>query len=385
MEIESEKLLGPLESTMCTRIVSFLTLNEVFTKVNVLNHFWHNLVSYNANIVRNCFYTICNPTHQLDLYLGQATGAKLLKDLQKLIRKTEEKYEELPYHGFKTDGGCDQNSPLYFFDHCFKLSAGKKLQAVCTRDGKNFHIEGALAVDYFDEKSLSSLLSDNFAKEQELLLNYTEHLQNGKQAPEKILLNVEREIYQIESSFLLLKEFVPIISEIHISRAGHYTCPVKTLMVFVSDERVEFKGDAMLNLFSIANSKDKLKEILMTHRDQLPPVEYTNIQTLKEMSRIYHQEKIVGDFDACIFKNRGPQVLSKLRPICWVRFNKLTRKICNLVMPKTNRFSGHFIVIKLLDCDDLRAEYDDDYPHTNIDMSFTSIRGTLLHNLKTVV
>lgn len=378
MEIISPDILSKFPDALCTEVFSFLTISEVFTVMALVSKRFRNLVKESSEIARNCFKSVCNPNPRLNAYIQPLSRATIIKELKRLFNIPINESIELPYFGFKTDGGADLNSPLFYVDMCFKAVSGKVFKAVCTKEGRNFHIEGALAVDYFDDENIQPTQIEKIAKTRESYMDYLEYMYKTKQSPEKLLSELKDDSYNIESPYLLLDHCIPIISEIEISRRGDFSCPLKTLMLFVAEERVEFKEDPILNLFGNATSKDKLKSILLTNRKQLPQLEYTNIITLKEMSRTYSNDRILGDVKLGIFSNHGTTTLSKLRPLCWIQFTKAARKYCHFILPRACKFSGHFVIAKLIDCEDLREKYDDDSLVTNIDFSYISIKGTLL-------
>ena len=97
--------------------------------------------------------------------------------LQRLLDPLLEN-EELPFYAFKGDCGCDENKPMYFFNYIFKKAP---FQSVCTKEGRNFFISGALACDYFHPAEISTTKIASFDQEEineisEYLLHKTEDI-----------------------------------------------------------------------------------------------------------------------------------------------------------------------------------------------------------------
>ena len=88
---------------------------------------------------------------------------------------------ELPYHGIRTDGGCENYEAKYFMDRIFQAYYGNSwLDTFWSQPVDEVHVEGALAVDYFDSKKLLTHLAVNDGVNDKLLERYKQYVIKGK-------------------------------------------------------------------------------------------------------------------------------------------------------------------------------------------------------------
>lgn len=103
-----------------------------------------------------------------------------------------------------------------------------------------------------------------------------------------------------------------IITGIEVSRQGSFTCPVRTLMLFGSNSRIEVSENSILDSFDDVNDESKLKYLLNTRELRLAD---TNVPSLAQHSS--HLSLTSGHSRYGIFGSQ-PDAVEAVFPILWL-------------------------------------------------------------------
>ena len=289
---------------------------------------------------------------------------------------------ELPYHGIRTDGGCDDHDARYFMDRIFQARYGAAFDAFSSRPGDEFHVEGALALDYFDSKKLFKKLAVNDGVNDKLLEKY-------RQYEEKEKTDIQAELTKaalsdnknnVEISYFPLEETNSVITSIEVKRHDLFRCPTKTVALFCSDERIDF-SDPLLKAFSGTKSIIELEALYESSAAKLPQIEATNVLSLKKYARQKAYEPTVeptGTAEVVLFSNNTK---SKVKIVAWLRIGPATQSTVKVHLKQKNYFSGKYVVGKLLDRDE-KGYYEQNKNH---DLKSISLKGTLLTRNKVLL
>jgi len=277
---------------------------------------------------------------------------------------------ELPFYAFKSDGGVDENEPRHFFGPLFRA---KEVQSICTKIGENFNVHAALAYNYYIPEDLE--MRAELPLDDEEIVNLEEHLLSDKFNVINYLEQQPIDNYNLEVNYTALNKLA-IVKGLRISRAGKFSCPVRTLMFYISNEKIEEEDDEMVKLIGNLSSTLEMRALYIKHSASLPQIYMTNVEKMKPWAEIC--EKNDPLMNIIIFKNS--QRASKAKPMAWIQFNNSNKKLFHIKLQKPNFFSGKFLLTKLLDCDDLTIQEEDEIEETNIDISYISFRGQLIND-----
>lgn len=277
-------------------------------------------------------------------------------------------HNELPFYAFKSNTGCDQNSPTYFFNHIFK---SQHFQSVCTKEGSNFHIEGALAYEFYEPYDLHKIEDIPLSKDKLGQLGVNMNERNEDIVREILEMNPTT-TYEYELPYQPIDK-VGIIKHIKVSRSGMFSCPLKTLMLYVANEKVE-QDDPIIKLIGSPTTPIELRGVYMNHGHLLPQIYFTNVELLRPWAELYSQSNDL--MSVVVFKNSNRA--KKAKPMAWIQFNIKDRKIFEFKLECGNFFSGRHVLLNLINCEDLMAESEEVNMETNIDVNYVSLRGSLL-------
>ena len=146
-------------------------------------------------------------------------------------------------------------------------------------------------------------------------------------------------------------QFYAVIKSLAISRKGPYTCPVKSLMVFISEEFIDVT-DGVFDIFNNIKSYDDLKALIL-HDPKTPAI-----------SKYFISEN--GEY--CEFE---PSNLLPISPIVWVNFT-----LHNIKIKLQRCFAGRFIYAKLIYPDDFR---EGRHAGVNIDCRYILPYGNIIN------
>lgn len=417
-----ESLLLSLPTFPLKIILDFLSPEEIFFALLYTCKTLYHSIKSNPFLKKIC-QRIC---------LGIPPNLELPKnlDLEKILINFSNKNKliEIPFYGYFTDGGMDQNNTDYWVNRIFS----KGPWSICSKVGNNFHIIGTFIkgkdtteinrIIYYEvfklceglitkkgmiEKilpclnkkptDLEQLLNERIFKmmleiqhekiieflnsnkkkieKNGLLKNYT--IFQIMKAMENHILNIHTTVDRIEFiSEYILKEKnliydekkLAIIKKMNFSRTGYFTCPVKTIMVFVSNEIIDYENDQEFRIFDGCYDALSLKHKILNMNLKFP-IKKTNIHQLEKFSDAL--EPLSNDFNYVLFKNNVN--VGKLKPMIWLDVKSPTLNKIELIFPKKNCFSARSVLIKLIECEKI-PPYNDD----NIDINYISFGGEVV-------
>lgn len=330
-------------------ILKFCTIPEIFLSCIRVNSTWKE--------------GICN-SYLLQYLVKREFNLRFIPNIPptqsiRVLKTIKKRPGLLNFIGFSTSGGVDENLMRYWCSNLFRSEG----EAYCTHDNaENCNVVGGL-IDcladprtYFESEAdvisainqyLSGSVLDPFhahALIEALRLldrsrshdNLIQMLQKSarpqipslsevKRIPDNnYLLHHNIDIAHIEKS-----SYYAVIKSIKISRKGYYTCPVKALMVFVSDRYFD-PTDDLFNLYN--NLKDYSDVTRLVESNYKTPGIYKHF--------------IGAKFEYCEFI---PSFELEFSPILWLKF--VGNHACvNL----SNLFTGKYIYAKFIYPEDKR-------------------------------
>lgn len=361
-----------LPGAILIQICEFLSLKEIFQTIMVLNK------SFNET-TRSFYLYRQLVKRQLELSFFPIISMKQAKSiLETIVVKPANKLE---FIGFATSGGVDENEMDFWCDNLFRdegeaycahedsngcVAVGVLLDSLCDPRSSFKTVEDVWEVlakyerneevDVFTLISLDKALKffNYYEKNPEL----QEKIANAKDLPLLSFYDVKR--FQDDEMMLMHKintknsddsGFFIVLKALRIARGNAYTCPVKTLMVFISETFMDV-NDPTFKLYDNCRSYKKLKTLL--NRDDLPGVEYVSIRQTIEHCEFSPS----GDF--------------KIKPVLWVKF----RSCSKLKIELQNMFCGKYIYVKLLCPEDNREDLNDG---VNIDCKYVIPFGNIIN------
>ena len=368
MEAKSTLLRIPLLALH--EVISYLNTKEVYYILARVCREFRDITKNSKEIPINLIRGIAGGSNETTRILSGFKLLTLLGLLQSIYSDTI----ELPYHGFLTDGGCYDHNAQYFMDRIFQARYGDLMDAFSSQPGDEFHVEGVLALDYLDSKKLLHKLAVNDGVNDKLLERYMQYEKEKKTVIQTVLTKafISNDKNHIEISHFPLEETSSVITSIEVRRPRFFTCLTKTIVVFCSDEPIDF-SDPLLEAFSGVSRKHELEDLYKTSAAKLPRIEATNIPSLKKYAREKYYEPIVEKADTTEMVLFSNKVNSKVKVVAWMRILPATLRIVQVHLKSNNYFSGKYVVGKLLDRDELNNTEE-----PNLDLKSISLKGTLL-------
>ena len=350
-------------------ILKFFTIEELFKECIMINTEWRRAI---------------RSIHLLQYLVRREYNLRFLPKLPadqcyRILKAQKKDPKLLEFIGFITSGGVFENAMEFWCMNLFR----SKGEAYCSYDNsENCNIGGVLLdsmVDprtYFDSVSsviesvqryLNSEATDIFEK---ISLRKTLKLLDMTQEDVVIELLSTSEIevpniddvkrhsdndyilhHKIDTSHSDESQFYGVVRTLCISRSGYYTCPVKSLLVFISDRFIDVT-DGVFSIFNNIRSYKDLKTLIAN--DTRVPEVYKHYDGV----RAQYCEFLPG-FDL------------KIIPIVWVRF-----KINTITIPLSHNFTGKYIYVKLIYPDDRR---DGRHEGVNIDCNSVLPYGHIIN------
>lgn len=355
--------------------------------------------------VSKCFKSLCKSSYVLNKILSHQINLTkpLLLPFNTVLKKiiqiqTRKSYKSLKFTGFGTTGGVDDDLSCYWVGNLFK----KDSSSYCSRIGKNINCVGflestqkrtltedqkearAIAAKIIRDHPFLSKITQIKAKKNSDLHPLEERLYIEGWEQNRNLLNInfsnytyeqrakaynilsssqikvpslykENEnilIQDIDHSLISNSNRLACIGDILISREGEYSCPLSVFIVFISDDYIDITSDIFLKYNSIYTFADL---IALTEMDKTVPKAYP----------------VQGDleFEYSLFKKSRKD----LKPLVWGRF--ICPRKCFATVTLDQIFSGRYIYIKLVSCDNKMQEFHDHHNDTNIDCSYIIPQG----------
>ena len=352
-------------------ILKFLTIPEIFRECISLNSEWRRAISSDhlLQYLVQRTYNLRSPPR-----ISADQSYRILKSLRKEPKLLE-------FFGFISSGGVDENIMRFWCMNLFR----SKGEAYCAHDdSENCNVGGVLLdslVDprtYFDSensvrasiqrfvdgKELSAFEKISLRRTMELLgMNASQgHLISQLLASSEVVIPGLSEIrrypgndyilhHRIEISHSESSFFYAVVKNLKLARPADYTCPVKSLIVFISDAFVDVTDEQ----FSIFNNIRKYQDLknLIINDQRVPDV-------------VKHYTGVRGQY--CEF---SPSLELKIMPIVWVRFKENSINI-----PLSNVFTGKYLYVKLICPEDKR---EGRHQGINIDCKYVLPYGHIIN------
>jgi hypothetical protein len=384
--------MDKLPTVLYADIFVFLSLNEIFRSlIGVCKSFKNEIESLHF------LNSVLMWTIRADglKRFTEENAMNLLKDLTK--KRKQEFLEFLPC---STDGGADEDQESFWFGHAFEYND----KAWCTLEGTlNVNASAVLACTqdiigyHWANKEAIKIVRSWLEKKGKPLYKKNEHIAVAifnhvvtsfpldaiaidepdpdafKQTVRKIFMNLRPFKSGIEESRRFPNKndvldmpidqnsadncpYYAIISQLAISRKGGFTCPVKTLMVFISHNYI----DILDSSFKYYNDMKEYENLNQVH-DYFP--------TLAKP-----REKMVEPgVEYCEFG----WTREKLKPVLWVNFLSTDRiDDRNFVLKQI--VSAKYVYVKLICPEDRREERDWNHEFMNIDCNYVVPKGRVI-------
>lgn len=402
--INSNSYLLTLPVQSLAGVLDYLDVKDIAYSLNLTCQRLHLLITTSPYITRCLFRKLIGRKVEPQWNLNSDKIARLLKQQLSLSQKDA---INLPYYGFRSNSGSFEDSPQGLFDKIFEYRTST--DPVCTRAGSNFDIQGVLSADFAKKSTLEENLLSVLRKEDLHLAGVTalrlRHLsyqsaQYGIQqaldelpdsADNQQILNMMENMVQLENSFkdlisssrdkyniiLPYKSLPPALGlikscQIHRAGRGIVSCPVKTLVAFTSSHEISPKNP-IVSLFSSCSTSQELAQILKEHKAVLPSLAATSIKALDDNNVQYKNERLV---EYAVF--RDYQMSTDVTPLFWAKFHDKDMKKFNLDLRKANA-SGKYVMIKMIECEDLDGMAAVRPEEMNIDILYCSFHGYLMY------
>jgi hypothetical protein len=362
-----------LPSEVLIHTFTFLTIREVFSSLPLVNKHINSLTT-SPHLLHYQIFNTCS------LSFFPTTSVSQSKQILKTASSADSK--RLEFFGFLTSGGVDENMMKYWVSNLF-TSEG---EAYCAHDdSENSVSAGVLLGCMADPRSYFTCEADLqnaieiFNQGQEmspfLLMAMKEALiYLGKrnslavlidQVEEKCgfkipqLANVRRfsgNDYVLEEKIEIERAeksgFMGVIKKIRVSRAGMFTCPVKELIVFVSEAFVDVL-DPEFAVYNDVKHANKLQQVLESD-ESFPDI---------------HIHADMNNYEYC---EMSPRTTRKVKPIFWIKFKQGDTATIRL----SHVFVGKYLYVKLIRPSDKRHGAHADM---NIDCRFVQPYGSIIN------
>ena len=396
--------LTTLPESPLTHIISFLSFHEVYINLSLSCREVHKIISSSPYILKSLFQN----------YVGRDLSNTFNLDNHKLKEILFAHFSgnkepiNLPFFGFRGNCGADLDNVEFLFDKAFEIRETDNL--VCTRVGENFEIEGMLSPDYDrvlrqKEELLMHIRASNspFAQIivqllplmgtnlESLLTMLNMSMMNTGVANDDIMQrmntikarNEELSIYVqgLENKYVIevaceeMQNAIALFSSCSIYRGKFCTCPVKTLMIFASVKEKIGLNNPTVALFNDCKTPADLSKVLKENKKKLPSVYETSIGELSSVAR-KHNKYTEANIEHAIFSSSDCK--EDVIPLFWIQFNSSETKRFELPL-SNSRLLGRYVLLKLIECEDLTEEFHDEHPTTNIDLGYCGLKGTIFN------
>ena len=361
-----------IPSELFLEILKFLSLKEIFVNIIRLNSWFKQTV-----LSLHLLQYLVKREHNLRKFPNTPASQSY-----KVLKSIKKKPGLLEFIGFITNGGVDENMMRFWCRNLFRSEG----EAYCSYDDAyNCNIGGVLKdslvdprtyfnsvesvknciQDYLNGKVLDEFLIISLIRamnylgmdknhshlisqlEIEASTNKPLSLQDVRRVPlNDLLLQQKLDLFHSETS-----EFYAVVKQLKISRKGYFTCPVKTLMVFISESFI----DVTSNLFSVYDDLRTYEDIenLINREPQVPGI-------FQHFRGLY--------YEYCEFI---PGFELELVPILWIDFDIYTVSV-NL----NSLFTGKYVYVKLMHPQDKR---EGRHQGINIDCRYVLPYGNIIN------
>lgn len=353
--------------------------------------------------------------------------------INNMLQKIKRNSNEIPFYPYKTDGGFDMNKTEYWINRVFtkgnwnvcskevpklniigglienrgemrvcmelirefhfnfkEKNLWEKVTACFKRRNYNFQIdfessnpfyEKLLSMLFQDRKSLLSIIYDN----QKYLEERVENFEFNDDYIENYLNDVQKFLYfpsaslkfdsiteVSESNITISDSKIALINGIEINRHGNFTCPVKTLMIFTC-QKPEISDNEIKEKTSIYDNWKSHEELIKQLESSDLLVNETNMKSFHSFAK--KKVNPSQNYNYLIFSNSNK---GTVKPLVWAQFSTFNFPKIDLILGKDNFFPANRVLLKMIDCEDLRGIYMDLNQQTNIDINHVSFGGFVI-------
>ena len=369
-------------------IISYLRTSEVLGSLCLVSRYFFKLLAGSKPALVSCILDVIGTTPESKKRVNELSPDALKFLLARGLPLLWKKCYELPFYGYAADKGCDQNEYFFSFHEIF-IKRKTQSELYSSKSSAPCHIAGALAWDYLYLQDSLDKLKMAGPPLQKTYLEYKnyhtsarktvkgvlkQHFDAGEDPSDLSLGN------NIEITCFPIVCRMGIIAGFDVIRPRDYTCPVKTLMLFVSEEPLPF-NDPVMERF---NSAQKVEDVLNLYsseilKEVLPEIYYTNVPILQHLMIGKYPKKPLDEAigsKLIIFSNKCMNSTSCVRPVIWLEIaGESGYAHVNIRLPKSNLFCGNYVALKMLAPAMVMPE-----PEPNIDISLFRITGTLLED-----
>jgi len=396
--MESYNILHVLDPVSLAEIFSYLSTTDVLLNLRLTCKAFYKIVSTSPYILKFLFENLIGRK-----IIGGYKSGLTLEKLQEIFKDlfiSGIENEPLPFFGFRGNCGCDEDNYNFLFDKLFEYKENRSI--VCTRIGTNLDIEGVLSEDYARETrqidELVSVIDQSEIPHANLFKTWVrrygfeplEHfpLPQDNTIEEKMkplresrqelahYLSSRTDKYNIELKCNKMNKSIGLIQSCHLNREiDNMTCPVKTLMAFASLNE-EIGPSSIAALFNDCKTSDDMIKLLEENKRELPRINQTSIRRLADScSSIEYVDEEDDGVEFVVFDSNGKK--SDVIPLFWANFTKAVHRNMFFDFKECN-FSGRYVMLKLIQCEDLMQEYGDNHEGTNIDIKFCCFYGPVI-------
>lgn len=379
-----------LSNSLLLELVRYIPLNEVFNTIQLLDKRFHNLIRDESSL---------SVLIARELHISRTVHFNLedcQRIIQEILRKSSSRF--IKFRGFVTDGGVDEDHPSFWVNNMFK----KNKNPYCTREQKvNVNVAAVLRCTQSSESLIEKakneisevikrwLKSEGNADEfksskvfkgfrhyynlfnQDLLAAEDEEPEEFKRRLRENMELLSENVnpislrrypddpYILESTIDYISAnnstSLACIHELKISRSGDLTCPVGSLVVFISDKYLDITSEE----FILFNNLKTLPEVvtLCTHHH----IDYISYENSEERYK-------------CVEFYPGK---SNLKPILWVGFDDNKTFPFHTFQLK-NWYTGVYLYVKLIYPHNRMREQNWMHEDMNIDCSYVKAKGSVI-------
>jgi hypothetical protein len=315
-------------------VFGFLSISELFGEVALVRRMFLEILKTEylvRMLVQREYFLSFMPV------MERSRGLDVLKKLFKRAR-------ELQFLGYATDGGIFNNQMNYsHFDLFYNPKA-----CYCSEENKeNINISAVLLNTFKNARSTNKHMKA-LAKHSNSFREITKF--------DEILHEIQKfeMMHEAEGSirrFPLILEnsenssIFAAISGLWVSREGSLSCPVKTLMLFTSENYIDVKSSEFTAFNYLRTSNSVIKH-----------------------SKTYEKSAQVLQYrikKSCLYIEFKPIKTKSLKPILWMQMKE---DRCKVKLQSV--FTGRYFYAKLINAEDKRKDYDmQETINMNIDCS----------------
>lgn len=124
--------------------------------------------------------------------------------------------------------------------------------------------------------------------------------------------NIDSEVAEAKGSYLLFDQF-------KVARQKNFTCPVKSLAIFVHNQDVDYLNNDLLKLLNDCQTLQDVHHLRYMNQDLIPPIALSTLNTKQEDIMAPVQAETVI-FDQNFYTKKKSMSGNPLRLVAWIRF-----------------------------------------------------------------